>query len=177
MSELLVNDSIANRAWEGAVVNRVTRAVYCKKLVLSKKFFYILCFDFILWNDVLLPLLLNIIFCSIHDIYPNHGYSFKWCLDNGGTSPLCFLCSIEITSTTYFLQNEDLWITVDKWFTLSLCPFIKHWQQCTCLQLKNAAANVLRETWLIYKHTRLVKRVNPGRVRTHQRKFLLAIYA
>ncbi|XP_031637769.1 small conductance calcium-activated potassium channel protein-like [Contarinia nasturtii] len=43
--------------------------------------------------------------------------------------------------------------------------------------LKNAAANVLRETWLIYKHTRLAKRVNPGRVRTHQRKFLLAIYA
>ncbi|XP_048484747.1 small conductance calcium-activated potassium channel protein isoform X13 [Plutella xylostella] len=44
-------------------------------------------------------------------------------------------------------------------------------------RLKNAAANVLRETWLIYKHTRLVKRVQPGRVRTHQRKFLLAIYA
>ncbi|XP_063225627.1 small conductance calcium-activated potassium channel protein isoform X2 [Bacillus rossius redtenbacheri] len=44
-------------------------------------------------------------------------------------------------------------------------------------RLKNAAANVLRETWLIYKHTRLVKRVNPGRVRAHQRKFLLAIYA
>ncbi|CAO1436542.1 unnamed protein product [Diamesa tonsa] len=44
-------------------------------------------------------------------------------------------------------------------------------------RLKNAAANVLRETWLIYKHTRLTKRVNPGRVRTHQRKFLLAIYA
>lgn len=48
---------------------------------------------------------------------------------------------------------------------------------CAFVQLKNAAANVLRETWLIYKHTRLVKRVNPGRVRTHQRKFLLAIYA
>lgn len=47
----------------------------------------------------------------------------------------------------------------------------------TFIQLKNAAANVLRETWLIYKHTRLVKRVNSGRVRTHQRKFLLAIYA
>lgn len=45
------------------------------------------------------------------------------------------------------------------------------------MQLKNAAANVLRETWLIYKHTKLVKRVNPGRVRTHQRKFLLAIYS
>ena len=36
---------------------------------------------------------------------------------------------------------------------------------------------MLRETWLIYKHTKLVKRVVPGRVRTHQRKFLLAIYA
>ena len=46
-----------------------------------------------------------------------------------------------------------------------------------CFQLKNAAANVLRETWLIYKHTKLVKRVSPSRVRTHQRKFLLAIYA
>jgi len=44
-------------------------------------------------------------------------------------------------------------------------------------RLKNAAANVLRETWLIYKHTKLVKRVVSSRVRTHQRKFLLAIYA
>jgi len=44
-------------------------------------------------------------------------------------------------------------------------------------RLKNSAANVLRETWLIYKHTKLVKRVNPSRVRAHQRKFLLAIYA
>jgi len=44
-------------------------------------------------------------------------------------------------------------------------------------RLKNAAANVLRETWLIYKHTKLVKRVNASRVRVHQRKFLLAIYA
>lgn len=43
-------------------------------------------------------------------------------------------------------------------------------------QLKNAAANVLRETWLIYKHTKLVKRVNQSKVRAHQRKFLLAIY-
>ncbi|GFQ90248.1 small conductance calcium-activated potassium channel protein [Trichonephila clavata] len=43
-------------------------------------------------------------------------------------------------------------------------------------RLKNAAASVLRETWLIYKHTKLVKRVCPGRVRLHQRKFLLAIY-
>ncbi|XP_066986026.1 small conductance calcium-activated potassium channel protein isoform X3 [Macrobrachium rosenbergii] len=44
-------------------------------------------------------------------------------------------------------------------------------------RLKNSAANVLRETWLIYKHTKLVKKVNHGRVRTHQRKFLLAIYS
>lgn len=44
-------------------------------------------------------------------------------------------------------------------------------------RLKNAAANVLRETWLIYKHTKLVKRITHSRVRTHQRKFLLAIYA
>ncbi|XP_022253066.1 small conductance calcium-activated potassium channel protein-like [Limulus polyphemus] len=46
-----------------------------------------------------------------------------------------------------------------------------------CKRLKNAAANVLRETWLIYKNTKLVKRVSTGKVRTHQRKFLLAIYS
>eukprot|EP00092_Neocalanus_flemingeri_P049340 GFUD01056669.1.p1 GENE.GFUD01056669.1~~GFUD01056669.1.p1 ORF type:complete len:158 (-),score=31.43 GFUD01056669.1:94-567(-) len=44
-------------------------------------------------------------------------------------------------------------------------------------RLKNAAANVLRETWLIYTHTKLVHRIVHSRVRTHQRKFLLAIYA
>ena len=44
------------------------------------------------------------------------------------------------------------------------------------MQLKNAAANVLRETWLIYKYTKLVRRVNPRKVRTHQRKFLQAIH-
>lgn len=43
-------------------------------------------------------------------------------------------------------------------------------------QLKNAAANVLRETWLIYKHTKLIKKVNASRVRSHQRKFLQAIH-
>ncbi|KAK3606283.1 hypothetical protein CHS0354_037960 [Potamilus streckersoni] len=41
--------------------------------------------------------------------------------------------------------------------------------------LKNAAANVLRETWLIYKYTKLVKKVNTRKVRSHQRKFLQAI--
>ena len=43
-------------------------------------------------------------------------------------------------------------------------------------QVKNAAANVLRETWLIYKHTRLVKKPDQARVRKHQRKFLQAIH-
>ncbi|VEL14946.1 unnamed protein product [Protopolystoma xenopodis] len=42
--------------------------------------------------------------------------------------------------------------------------------------VKYYAANVLRETWLIYKYTKLVKRVNPSKVRTHQRKFLRAIH-
>ncbi|XP_070542104.1 small conductance calcium-activated potassium channel protein 1-like isoform X2 [Ptychodera flava] len=43
-------------------------------------------------------------------------------------------------------------------------------------RVKNAAANVLRETWLIYKYTKLAKKVNAMRVRTHQRKFLSAIH-
>ncbi|NXQ50275.1 KCNN1 protein, partial [Catharus fuscescens] len=43
-------------------------------------------------------------------------------------------------------------------------------------RVKNAAANVLRETWLIYKHTRLVKKPERAKVRTHQRKFLQAIH-
>ncbi|XP_013389399.1 small conductance calcium-activated potassium channel protein 2 isoform X2 [Lingula anatina] len=44
-------------------------------------------------------------------------------------------------------------------------------------RMKNSAANVLRETWLIYKYTKLVKRVNTSKVRTHQRKFLQAIHS
>ncbi|XP_075405063.1 small conductance calcium-activated potassium channel protein 1 isoform X2 [Tenrec ecaudatus] len=43
-------------------------------------------------------------------------------------------------------------------------------------RVKNAAANVLRETWLIYKHTRLVRKPDHSRVRKHQRKFLQAIH-
>uniref|UniRef100_A0A674PCS1 Calmodulin-binding domain-containing protein n=1 Tax=Takifugu rubripes TaxID=31033 RepID=A0A674PCS1_TAKRU len=39
-------------------------------------------------------------------------------------------------------------------------------------RLKIAAANVLRETWLIYKHTKLSR--DSTRVRTHQRKLLLS---
>ena len=44
------------------------------------------------------------------------------------------------------------------------------------VQLKNTAANVLRETWLIYKYTKLARKVKPGKVRSHQRKFLQAIH-
>ncbi|XP_028344584.1 small conductance calcium-activated potassium channel protein 3 isoform X3 [Physeter macrocephalus] len=43
-------------------------------------------------------------------------------------------------------------------------------------KIKNAAANVLRETWLIYKHTKLLKKIDHAKVRKHQRKFLQAIH-
>ncbi|KAJ8354827.1 hypothetical protein SKAU_G00223940 [Synaphobranchus kaupii] len=43
-------------------------------------------------------------------------------------------------------------------------------------RIKNAAANVLRETWLIYKHTKMQKKIDHSRVRKHQRKFLQAIH-
>ncbi|KAI1704695.1 calcium-activated SK potassium channel domain-containing protein [Ditylenchus destructor] len=44
-------------------------------------------------------------------------------------------------------------------------------------QLKHSAANVLRETWLIYKHRRLVDKIDTATIRHHQRKFLVAICA
>ncbi|XP_028282021.1 small conductance calcium-activated potassium channel protein 1-like [Parambassis ranga] len=43
-------------------------------------------------------------------------------------------------------------------------------------RIKIAAANVLRETWLIYKHTKLSRERDTTRVRMHQRKLLLAIH-
>ncbi|TNN18670.1 Small conductance calcium-activated potassium channel protein [Schistosoma japonicum] len=43
-------------------------------------------------------------------------------------------------------------------------------------KVKHCAANVLRETWLLYKHAKLMPTFNPRRVRAHQRKFLQAIY-
>ncbi|XP_035996929.1 small conductance calcium-activated potassium channel protein 1b [Fundulus heteroclitus] len=43
-------------------------------------------------------------------------------------------------------------------------------------KIKNTAANILRETWLIYKNTKLVKKIDHARVRQHQRKFLQAIH-
>ncbi|ELK36514.1 Small conductance calcium-activated potassium channel protein 2 [Myotis davidii] len=47
---------------------------------------------------------------------------------------------------------------------------------CLEILVKNAAANVLRETWLIYKNTKLVKKIDHAKVRKHQRKFLQAIH-
>ena len=35
---------------------------------------------------------------------------------------------------------------------------------------------MLRETWFIYKYTKLVPKLNAYKVRVHQRKFLQAIY-
>ncbi|XP_073449304.1 small conductance calcium-activated potassium channel protein 1 isoform X4 [Aquarana catesbeiana] len=46
----------------------------------------------------------------------------------------------------------------------------------TGIMVKNAAANVLRETWLIYKYTKLVRKIDHAKVRKHQRKFLQAIH-
>ncbi|XP_057343956.1 small conductance calcium-activated potassium channel protein 3-like [Manis pentadactyla] len=43
-------------------------------------------------------------------------------------------------------------------------------------RIKNAAANVLRKTWLNYKHKKLLKKIDHARVRKHQRKFLQAIH-
>ncbi|XP_068431443.1 small conductance calcium-activated potassium channel protein 1-like [Clinocottus analis] len=43
-------------------------------------------------------------------------------------------------------------------------------------RIKISAANVLRETWLIYKHTKLSRERDHGRVRMHRRKLLLAIH-
>ncbi|KAM7537681.1 hypothetical protein Aperf_G00000070243 [Anoplocephala perfoliata] len=43
-------------------------------------------------------------------------------------------------------------------------------------KMKYYAANVLRETWLIYKYTKLVKKLNASTIRKHQRKFLCAIH-
>lgn len=44
-------------------------------------------------------------------------------------------------------------------------------------EMKHIAANVLRETWLIYKNRRLVEKIDPSKIRYHQRKFLVAICA
>ncbi|RWS02127.1 hypothetical protein B4U79_18522 [Dinothrombium tinctorium] len=79
----------------------------------------------------------------------------------------------------YDLRNEFLFNLNSSFMIRSAKEnsFYESWlPSATDLRLKNAAANVLRETWLIYKHTKLVKKVNASKIRTHQRKFLLAIY-
>lgn len=64
----------------------------------------------------------------------------------------------------------DAWRSPFGEVTVHLVCFNLAWQ------VKNTAANVLRETWLIYKHTKLVKKIDHAKVRKHQRKFLQAIH-
>lgn len=57
---------------------------------------------------------------------------------------------------------------------------MKHIAVCCFVFIKTIyffKANVLRETWLIYKNRRLVDKIEPSRIRYHQRKFLVAICA
>lgn len=62
-----------------------------------------------------------------------------------------------------------VWLQVQSLLSVNVCF-------CAVTQVKNTAANVLRETWLIYKHTKLVKKIDHAKVRKHQRKFLQAIH-
>jgi hypothetical protein len=67
-------------------------------------------------------------------------------------------------------------VTSSKWQQILLCNFSTALSYLFSKQVKNAAANVLRETWLIYKNTKLVKKIDHAKVRKHQRKFLQAIH-
>uniref|UniRef100_A0A1A8H9B5 Potassium intermediate/small conductance calcium-activated channel, subfamily N, member 3 n=1 Tax=Nothobranchius korthausae TaxID=1143690 RepID=A0A1A8H9B5_9TELE len=63
-------------------------------------------------------------------------------------------------------------------FSISLW-IIAAWTVRVCERYHDAqdvTTNVLRETWLIYKHTKLMKKIDHSRVRKHQRKFLQAIH-
>ncbi len=75
---------------------------------------------------------------------------------------LCLYSCILLTMSTYEWISSKTLLNLDFLFVI--------------FKLKNAAANVLRETWLIYKYTKLVQTINTYRVRTHQRKFLKAIH-
>ncbi|KER29212.1 hypothetical protein T265_13427, partial [Opisthorchis viverrini] len=85
---------------------------------------------------------------------------------------------IERTGKTMVEQNDGLYLAaiqsptekLPPRYPKSLSPFV------VIPPVKNYAANVLRETWLIYKYTKLVNRVDAAKVRTHQRKFLRAIH-
>jgi len=76
-----------------------------------------------------------------------------------------------------FMMDTQLTKRVKIFTQLHLLTNIKNKIILSYKKLKNAAANVLRETWLIYKYTKLVDTINPSRVRTHQRKFLQAIHS
>ncbi len=79
-----------------------------------------------------------------------------------------FLCAKKTKKLTLF-NNFFMSVASLSFLSLSYLDLI-------CSQVKNTAANVLRETWLIYKHTKLVKKIDHAKVRKHQRKFLQAIH-
>ncbi|XP_051575488.1 small conductance calcium-activated potassium channel protein 3-like isoform X2 [Myxocyprinus asiaticus] len=79
---------------------------------------------------------------------------------------------LELTKAEKHVHNFMMDTQLTKRLALSLALLINE----TCIEIKNAAANVLRETWLIYKHTKLMKKIDHSRVRKHQRKFLQAIH-
>lgn len=80
---------------------------------------------------------------------------------------IIFLVSLKVAEAK---QHDKEFIKTSS----DLCPVLFHW--LVVEQVKNTAANVLRETWLIYKHTKLVKKIDHAKVRKHQRKFLQAIH-
>lgn len=59
---------------------------------------------------------------------------------------------------------------------MQFCFFQRFYLLMFLPKIKNTAANVLRETWLIYKNTKLAKKIDHAKVRHHQRKFLQAIH-
>uniref|UniRef100_H3B7A2 Potassium calcium-activated channel subfamily N member 3 n=1 Tax=Latimeria chalumnae TaxID=7897 RepID=H3B7A2_LATCH len=110
--------------------------------------------------------LISITFLSIGygDMVP-HTYCGKGvCLLTGIMGKLCTCLGVLIVAAKLEMDNPCTHTHTQMFFT----QINKH--------IKNAAANVLRETWLIYKHTKLLKKIDHAKVRKHQRKFLQAIH-
>jgi hypothetical protein len=83
---------------------------------------------------------------------------------------------LELTRAEKHVHNFMMDTQLTKRVCIEVKMIKKIFENLIYFKLKNAAANVLRETWLIYKYTKLVKYINTSKVRTHQRKFLQAIH-
>lgn len=92
-----------------------------------------------------------------------HVHNFM--MDTQLTKRVSWNCVELVTSTSHVLHLSCSLKPQNTLFYFLLVP-----------QVKNTAANVLRETWLIYKNTKLVRKMDHARVRKHQRKFLQAIH-